>query len=132
MVLTCGKCARANPPDAAYCYFDGIALGGPGRGRGPVAVSRAVFASPFVFPNGHTCRNFDELVLACQQEWTTARDLFRQCHLQSLLTPTSPPARPPTRPPCLPPPPPGRLPVPRPSRGPAPRPPPPPPRAERD
>jgi predicted secreted protein len=85
MVLTCGKCARVNPPEAAYCFFDGFALGGAARNKGPVAVGRAFFPSPFVFPSGHTCRSFDEMTLACQEEWATARDLLRQGYLESFL-----------------------------------------------
>jgi hypothetical protein len=86
MAQTCTKCSRANPPDAVYCYFDGFVLGGgQGRNGGPVAVGSQRFVSPFVFPNGHTCRSFNELALACQAEWNAARDLLLQGYLETFL-----------------------------------------------
>ena len=39
-------------------------------------------ANPFVFPTGRTCRSFNELALACQEEWSTACDLFQQGYLK--------------------------------------------------
>ncbi len=85
MVQTCSKCSRANPAEAVYCYFDGFVLGGHGRNGGPVAVGAQVFPNPFVFPNGRTCRSFDELALACQEEWAAARDLLAQGFLEQFL-----------------------------------------------
>lgn len=78
MVQTCSKCSRANPGEAVYCYYDGFVLGGHSRNGGPVAVGSQAFANPFVFPTGRQCRNFDELALACQEEWSGARDLLKQ------------------------------------------------------
>jgi hypothetical protein len=78
MVQTCTKCSRPNPPDALYCYFDGFVLNGQGRHGGPLAVGSQPFNAPFVFPTGRRCGSFDELALACQEEWATARDLLRQ------------------------------------------------------
>src|SRR5579883_893398 len=85
MVQTCTKCSRANPSDALYCYFDGFVLGGHGRNGGPMAIGSQRFGSPFVFPTGRTCGSFDELALACQEEWKTARDLLRQGYLEGFL-----------------------------------------------
>jgi hypothetical protein len=85
MVQTCSKCSRANPADAVYCYFDGLVLGGHSRNGGPVAVGSQVFASSFVFPTGKTCRSFNELALACQDDWKTARDLLKQGYLENFL-----------------------------------------------
>ena len=68
MVQTCTRCSRANPAEAAYCYFDGIALGSHPHNGGPVAVGAQAFVTPFVFPTGRACRSFDELALACQEE----------------------------------------------------------------
>ncbi len=85
MVQTCTKCSRANPADAVYCYYDGLVLGGHSRNGGPVAVGSQVFASPFVFPTGKSCRSFNELALACQGEWKTARDLLKQGYLENFL-----------------------------------------------
>lgn len=82
MVQTCTKCSRANPAEAVYCYFDGFVLSGHGRNGGPVAVGALAFAAPFVFPGGRTCRTFDELALACHEDWPGARDLLRQGHLE--------------------------------------------------
>ena len=85
MVQTCSKCSRANPTDAVYCYYDGLVLGGHSRNGGPVAVGAQTFASPFVFPTGKTCRTFNELALACQDDWAGARDLLRQGYLETFL-----------------------------------------------
>jgi hypothetical protein len=85
MVQTCSKCSRANPGDAVYCYYDGLVLGGHSRNGGPVAVAAQAFASPFVFPTGKTCRSFNELALACQDDWSTASDLLHQGYLESFL-----------------------------------------------
>jgi hypothetical protein len=81
MVQTCTQCSRANPPEAVYCYFDGFVLGDHARRGGPVAVGSQPFAHPFVFPTGRACRSFDELALACQEEWPAACDLLRHGHL---------------------------------------------------
>jgi len=78
MAHTCSKCSRINPDDAAYCYYDGFALNGHAGGRGPVSVGSQTFGNPFIFPSGRTCRSFDELAIACQEEWEAARDLLQQ------------------------------------------------------
>jgi hypothetical protein len=85
MSQLCTKCSRANPPEAAYCYFDGFVLGDHGRRGGPVAVGARPFNSPFVFPDGRTCRSFDELALACQEQWDTARELLKEGFLESFF-----------------------------------------------
>ena len=85
MVQTCGKCSRANPAEAVYCYYDGLVLGGHASNGGPVAVGSQPFASSFVFPTGKACRSFNELALACQDDWKTARDLLKQGYLESFL-----------------------------------------------
>src|ERR1700676_3152037 len=85
MAQTCTKCSRANPADAVYCYYDGLVLGGHSRNGGPVAVGAQSFASPFVFPTGKTCRTFNELALACQDDWAAARDLLQQGYLETFL-----------------------------------------------
>jgi hypothetical protein len=81
---TCGKCRRVNPADAAYCYFDGNILNGHGAAR-PVAAGRKAFTHPFVFPSGRTCHTYDELALACHEEWDEARSLLRQGYLERFL-----------------------------------------------
>jgi hypothetical protein len=86
MVQTCSKCSRANPADAVYCYFDGFVLGGAGRNGGPLKVSTQLFISPFVFPTGRACRSFDELALACQEEWGAARNLLVQGYLENFFS----------------------------------------------
>lgn len=83
MSLVCAQCSRVNPEDASYCYFDGAALAG--RAGGPINAGAAPFPNPFVFPNGHQCRNFDQLALACQQNWSAAIDLLRQGFLGSFF-----------------------------------------------
>ena len=85
MAQTCTKCNRANPSDAVYCYYDGMVLNGQGRAGGPVAVGAQTFNNPFVFPSGKTCRTFNELALACQDEWSAAKDLLRQGFLETFF-----------------------------------------------
>ena len=85
MSLVCRTCTRVNPPEALFCYHDGAALvGGVGQG-GPIAVGAQPFLSPFVFPSGRSCGNFDELVLACEAEWEAAQELLYQGYLESFL-----------------------------------------------
>lgn len=86
MVQTCRKCLRSNPVEAIYCYFDGVVLEGHARHGGPIAVGTQVFSLPFVFPNGRTCRSFDELALGLQEEWPAARDLLQQGFLDNFLS----------------------------------------------
>src|SRR5204863_7852782 len=60
-------------------------LGGQRRNGGPVAVGTQPFVNPFVFPTGRSCRNFDELVLACHENWREACELLHKGYLQSFL-----------------------------------------------
>src|SRR5262245_3973943 len=86
MAQTCSKCSRINPPEAAYCYYDGNTLPGHGRnGGGPVAMGTQPSLNSFVSPAGRQCRNFDELSMACQEEWDAARNLLQQGYLESFL-----------------------------------------------
>lgn len=86
MAHTCSKCSRVNPPEAAYCYFDGNTLPGHGpNGGGPRSLATRAFRHPFVFPSGRQCRNFDELAVACQDEWDAARDMLGQGFLEGFL-----------------------------------------------
>lgn len=85
MAQTCRQCSRSNPANAAYCYYDGNPLGTRVNG-GPVRVGTQPFHSPFVFPSGLTCSNFDELVLAHQDHWQVLLDLLREGYLQSFLS----------------------------------------------
>src|SRR6266542_2379092 len=73
--LPCPRCQRANPGEATYCHFDGTPLR-----LTPSQAKQAHGSLPheFVFPSGRSCRTYDDLVHACQEEWTDARDLLRQ------------------------------------------------------
>jgi hypothetical protein len=84
MSHVCRRCSRVNPPEALFCYFDGIALDTHHRG-GPVAAGVKLFPTPFVFPSGRLCRNFDELVHVCDEDWNSARDLLYEGFLESFL-----------------------------------------------
>lgn len=86
MSQTCQKCRRSNPPEAAYCYYDGAVLDGHARNGGPVPVGSQQFPTPFVFPSGRRCRTFDELALACQNEWAAARELLQEGYLENFFT----------------------------------------------
>jgi hypothetical protein len=85
MTQVCSKCSHANPPEATYCYFDGVILSGHSANGGPVQAGSQPFPSQFVFPTGQACRNFDQLAVACQQNWRAAVDLLRQGFLASFL-----------------------------------------------
>lgn len=80
---SCTRCARVNPSQGIYCFSCGVALGNIDRQA--VAVGSRPFPTPFVFPSGKSCRSFDELALACQAEWSTARRLLQEGYLESFL-----------------------------------------------
>src|SRR5262245_7888967 len=84
MPQLCTKCSRANPPEAIYCYFDGVVLAGHERAAAQAGGARA-FANPFVFPTGQACHSFDELALACQDHWATAVGLLRDGYLEGFF-----------------------------------------------
>jgi hypothetical protein len=84
MSHVCRTCSRVNPADALFCYFDGVALDSHHRG-GPVAVGAKPFPTPFVFPSGRQCRNFNELVRLADLQWEEAQDLLRQGYFESFL-----------------------------------------------
>jgi hypothetical protein len=83
---TCSRCSKVNPSDAVYCYFDGAILGGGnGAQGGPVNIGAQAFPTPFVFPTGQKCLNFDQLALTCQNNWKAALDVLSQGYLESFL-----------------------------------------------
>jgi hypothetical protein len=43
------------------------------------------FQSPFTFPSGKSCRDFDELGLACQDNWAETLELLQQGYLENFL-----------------------------------------------
>ena len=57
----------------------------PQRARRPRRSGPQPFPHPFVFPNGAVCRNFDQLALACHNEWATAIELLRNGDLANFL-----------------------------------------------
>src|SRR5262249_18379469 len=85
MALTCPKCSRVNPDLALYCHLDGVPLGDPSRRgqRGDPAGQR--FANPFIFPSGQACHNFDQLALACLDNWQMALGLLQDGHFANFL-----------------------------------------------
>src|SRR4051794_33407975 len=85
MPLACRGCGRVNPDAARYCYHDGTPFTGHVAGVGTLPVGTQPFPAAFVFPSGRTCRNFDELVLACEANWTEAQGVLRRGYLESFL-----------------------------------------------
>src|SRR6187399_2774019 len=81
MSQTCTKCSAVNPDDASYCYHDGAVLAGHSANGGPVNAGSQPFPSPYVFPSGQQCRNFDQLATACQSHWSEAVGLLRKGYL---------------------------------------------------
>ncbi len=84
MSFSCRTCGRTNPPEALYCYFDGVALDAA-HTRGPVAAGEQRFPTPFVMPSGRSCGSFDELVVACEADWDAARSVLEQGFLEGFL-----------------------------------------------
>src|ERR1019366_9437608 len=83
MSHTCPRCARRNPPAAQFCYFDGHVLST--QARQAVDPAKQRFPMPFVFPSGQACHSFDELVLAVQSNWDSAREMLRHGIFSSFL-----------------------------------------------
>src|SRR5437764_1272300 len=83
MSLVCAQCSRVNPSEASYCFFYGAALAG--LAGGPINAGAAPFPNQFVFPDGLACRNFDQLAMACQQNWSAALSLLKQGFLGSFF-----------------------------------------------
>lgn len=86
MGLTCSKCNRTNPSEAAYCYFDGAVLDSRGAAAGgPVRAGAREFGNPFVFPSGEVCKTFDQLAMACQKNWSSAAELLGKGYFETFL-----------------------------------------------
>lgn len=85
MLHTCSRCSRANPPEALYCYHDGAALMSGAAPGGPVRIGSQPFPQQFVFPNGRACRNFNQLALACQENWKESLEVLEKGYLASFL-----------------------------------------------
>src|SRR4051794_34413910 len=75
-ILVCSRCGHVSPPGALYCHFDGLALDGEINGTLRLDSGSVLFLSPFVFPSGHACRNFNELVVATEERWDEAQELL--------------------------------------------------------
>ena len=84
MSKVCPQCACKNPLEASFCYFDG-ADSARHRRSGPVQAGTVVFSEPFVFANGDTCKNFNQLAMGCQRNWEIARDLLTQGVISAFL-----------------------------------------------
>ncbi|MCS7168252.1 MAG: hypothetical protein RMI91_04965 [Gemmatales bacterium] len=77
----CPRCRRANPAEAAFCYFDGQDLRFVQAGISePWELGRE-----FTFPSGRRCRTFDEFVQACAAEWSAACKLLREGAFQQFF-----------------------------------------------
>lgn len=72
MPTQCPTCSRVNPPNAAYCYYDGRGLTAAGP-QGPLGLGTLPFPLPFSFADGHGCSTYNQLVLACDRRWGEAR-----------------------------------------------------------
>ncbi|HEY7314628.1 MAG TPA: hypothetical protein VH643_35090 [Gemmataceae bacterium] len=72
MPIQCPTCFRVNPPNAAYCYYDGRGLIEAAL-KGPIGLGTRPFPMPFSFSDGQGCSNYNQLVLACDRHWNEAR-----------------------------------------------------------
>ncbi|HKI35974.1 MAG TPA: hypothetical protein VKA46_29225 [Gemmataceae bacterium] len=84
MIAACRTCRRVNPPDAAYCYFDGVPLEGHAR-RPAAPPGSEPFPMPFTFASGRACHNFNELALACHTDRAAGLEVLRGGHLERFL-----------------------------------------------
>jgi hypothetical protein len=86
MVQLCLRCQRANPPDAAYCFFDGVVLAGRPGGSIRGSVPSDAFPSPFVLPSGRSCRSFAELAAGCETDWEAALEALEHGFFEAFLS----------------------------------------------
>lgn len=82
MNRSCHQCKRLNPPDAAYCYYDGVPLAGAAGEGGSIDFRTWTFPSPFVFPNGDKCSNFVQLAYSCRHSPEVAINVLQQGFLE--------------------------------------------------
>jgi hypothetical protein len=89
MVQLCKQCRRVNPREAVFCYHDGVRLerraDGDFPGDGAINVGTQPFTSPFVFPSGTCCRNFEQLAEACRQDPAAVFPLLQEGYLETFL-----------------------------------------------
>jgi hypothetical protein len=90
MVQLCKQCRRVNPPEAVYCWHDGVRLehraGGDGvADGGAIDVGTQPFTAPFVFPSGTRCGNLQQLAEACHREREEIFPLFQEGYLEAFL-----------------------------------------------
>jgi hypothetical protein len=85
MALTCNKCSRINPTEASYCYYDGSALIDHLANGGAFKIGSQPFPRQFVYPSGKVCANFDQLAVACHENWAETRELLQQGFLEAFL-----------------------------------------------
>lgn len=85
MARMCSRCSRINPVEASFCYFDGSVLDSGGTNGGSMPAGIHAFPQAFVFPSGQACRTFDQLALACQENWQAALEVLQQGYLESFL-----------------------------------------------
>lgn len=85
-MLVCPRCQRANPGEAVFCHFDGIRLAGGDGAATPAAAVSNRLPHPFVFASGRRCHTYDDLIVASQDEWGTARDLLKEGAFRQFLT----------------------------------------------
>jgi hypothetical protein len=86
MPQTCPKCSRINPAEALFCFQDGIPLRALDGRVDRVDPGSRPFPVPFVFPSGVTCLTFDQLALACVNDWPGAVALLRQGFFSGFLS----------------------------------------------
>ncbi|MBI1918859.1 MAG: hypothetical protein HYS12_29565 [Planctomycetes bacterium] len=86
MPQTCPKCSRINPAEALYCFQDGMPLRALDARVDRMDPGSRPFPVPFVFPSGVTCHTFDQLALACINDWPAAVNLLRQGFFSGFLS----------------------------------------------
>ena len=74
MTQICSRCSRANPPEASFCYYDGIGL--PGHSQASSA-TQVRFSVPIIFDSGAKCSNFEELATTILVEWEAAQKMLK-------------------------------------------------------
>jgi hypothetical protein len=87
MTLQCRECRRLNPPEAEFCFYDGVPLanGRSGVEGASIDFSTWAFPRPFVFPAGAPCHNFLQLALACRRNQQETAELLQQGFFESFF-----------------------------------------------
>ena len=85
MSQVCTKCITSIRPTRSSVTLTASPLAATLLTAGEFRRGRSRFPASSCFPPGQACHNFDQLAVACQDNWTSAVDLLKQGFLASFL-----------------------------------------------